>query len=500
MLKKIILTACILAEGFCLQNYAQTTPDSLLNLRAKENQEKAIKKSKNDSIRKANTIYKPVIGIGPGIFNFFGDVNHNKSVNPMIPSYGFNLNISQSLSPSFRVDFDFVMGNLVANERSVDRSLNFKSRVINGSVMATYNFAGILKPDRVLNPYLSVGVGILNFDSKGDLTDENGATYYYWSDGSIRSLAQDDPNAESSIELERDYKYETDLRQQNLDLLGKYSQVALTIPVSFGFDFRVSERLKLKLGSIFYYTFTDMIDNVSTAGAGVRKGNEAKDMFLFSSFSVHYDFFTPKKKVDEGPYTNVDFTSLDQEDDDGDGVINFADWCAGTPSGVPVDVNGCPFDKDADGVPDYKDDEPNSAAGATVDVKGNTVSDELIESNYQDTTGTNRAKMFEIYPDMRELYPLPGAEPVKEEKKTETKSEQNTGTKDFSEVIKKLESGQVKEKPVIKGNKIMETADLNKDKVISGEEVHWLIEDFLDDNSELTLPQLSEIIDYLFEQ
>lgn len=366
--------------------------------------------------------------------------------------------------------------------------------------MATYNFAGILKPDRVLNPYLSVGVGILNFDSKGDLTDKNGATYYYWSDGSIRSLAQDDPNAESSIELERDYKYETDLRQQNLDLLGKYSQVALTIPVSFGFDFRVSERLKLKLGSIFYYTFTDMIDNVSTAGTGVRKGNEAKDMFLFSSFSVHYDFFTPKKKVDEGPYTNVDFTSLDQEDDDGDGVINFADWCAGTPSGVPVDVNGCPFDKDADGVPDYKDDEPNSAAGATVDVKGNTVSDELIESNYQDTTGTNRAKMFEIYPDMRELYPLPGAEPVKEEKKTETKSEQNTGTKDFSEVIKKLESGQVKEKPVIKGNKIMETADLNKDKVISGEEVHWLIEDFLDDNSELTLPQLSEIIDYLFEQ
>lgn len=497
MLKKKILSVAVLAVVISLQGFAQMGADSLRNEKLKENQDKQVEKQLNDSLRKANTNMKPTIGIGPGVFHFFGDVNHNQSVNPMIPSYGFNLNVAQFISPSFRVDFDFVMGNLVANERSVERNLNFKSRVINGSAQITYTFAGMLKPDRIINPYISVGIGVLNFDSKGDWQDENGSTYFYWSDGSIRNIAQDDALAESSVEIDRDYNYETDLRQANIDSLGKYSQVALTIPASFGFDFKVSDRMRLKLGSTFYYSFTDLIDNVSSAGLGVRKGNDANDLYLFSGFTLHYDFFSPQKRAPEGIYKDVDFTGIVPIDSDGDGVAEELDKCPDTPKGTKTDKNGCPVDTDGDGIPDYSDMEPNTTKGMKVDAEGYGLTDEAITNLYKDTVGTNRAKMFEIYPDMRAIYPLPsGTVPKKDEKKVEKKSDK----RDINDVIKKLESGQVKQKLIKPGNTKMALADTNNDKQISAMEAHTMIEEFLEGNSKLTLPEVYEIIDYLFEQ
>ena len=497
MLKKIVLSVSVLAVAIGLQSFAQTGADSLRNTKLKENQDKQVKKHKNDSLRKVNTNMKPTIGIGPGVFHFFGDVNHNKSVNPMIPSFGFNLNVAQNISPSFRVDFDFVMGNLVANERSVERNLNFKSRTINGSAQLTYTFAGMLKPDRVINPYISVGIGVLNFDTKGDWKDENDSPYYYWSDGSIRDIAQTDPAAENAVALDRDYNYETDLRQANLDSLGKYSQVALTVPVSFGFDFKISDRMRLKLGSTFYYSFTDLIDNVSAAGSGIRKGDDAKDMYLFSNFTIHYDFFTPKKKTPEGRYTDIDFTGVVETDSDGDGIAEELDKCPDTPKGTKADKNGCPVDSDGDGIPDYSDMENNTAKGMKVDAEGYGLSDEAIANTYKDTVGTNRAKMFEIYPDMREQYPLPsGTAPKKEEKKAEKKND----SRDMNQVIQKLESGQVKPKAIITGNTKMEMIDTNKDKQLSGMEAYTMVEEFLEGHSKLTLPEVYEIIDYLFEQ
>ncbi len=481
MLKKNILFASVLSVVLCLHGFAQTAPDA----NQKAEQDKLLKKHRNDSLRHANTNLKPTIGIGAGIFNFFGDVNHNKSVNPMVPSYGFNINVGQHFSPSFRLDLDFVMGSLIANERSVERNLNFKSRVINGSAQLTYTFAGILKPDRIMNPYISVGIGVLNFDSKGDWKADNDSSYNYWNDGSIRNVAQTSPSAENAITLERDYNYETDLRQANLDGLGKYSQVAFTVPISFGFDFKVSDRLRMKLGSTFYYAFTDNIDNVSSAGSGVRKGDDAKDLYLFSTFGIHYDFFSPVKKAPEGIYKDVDFTGIVQDDEDGDAVMEEADKCPGTPKEAKVDKNGCPVDVDGDGIPDYADMEPNTAPGLPVDMKGYGLTDEAIANLYKDTLGTEHARIFEIYPSMRKLY--------RDEVKT-------NNDRDFNEVIKKLQSGQIKQKPVKQGNARMERIDTNNDKEISGVEANKMIEDFLEGDSGFTLSEVYEIIDYLFEQ
>ena len=62
-------------------------------------------------------------------------------------------------------------------------------------------------------------------------------------------------------------------------------------------------------------------------------------------------------------------------DSDGDGVIDSADACPGTPAGVKVDARGCevkvaPKDTDGDGVFDPNDKCPNTRAGLVVDSEG----------------------------------------------------------------------------------------------------------------------------------
>jgi OOP family OmpA-OmpF porin len=57
-------------------------------------------------------------------------------------------------------------------------------------------------------------------------------------------------------------------------------------------------------------------------------------------------------------------------DADSDGVADNDDRCPNTPAGVKVDASGCPLDADGDKVPDYLDKCPNTPAGAQVDANG----------------------------------------------------------------------------------------------------------------------------------
>jgi len=68
-------------------------------------------------------------------------------------------------------------------------------------------------------------------------------------------------------------------------------------------------------------------------------------------------------------------------DTDKDGVADYLDKCPGTPLGVKVDADGCPLDTDKDGVPDYLDKCPGTPAGVKVDQNGcePPVAKELLE-------------------------------------------------------------------------------------------------------------------------
>ncbi len=472
-----LFTFLILA-GFGSAALAQDDSSST----AEPNTSKADSKALRDSVRaerkawnKENTIYKPIIGLGAGVFNYFGEVNNNERTNPIINNYGFQASVIKNFSPSFGLRFDVAYGKITARERSLENNRNFSTDIVSFNVHATYNFAGILRPGRFLNPYISVGVGAINFDAKGDLKDENGVAYNYWSDGTLRGTPEpaEGPNAPGSSDpLRADYVYETDLRKADLDNLGNYAQFAVTIPFTFGLHFKVSPRSAIRLSSTFSYAFTDLIDNYTKDGVKGRVGNKANDMFLFTAVSYHFDFFSPKK-VKTSQFDDVEFFALDADSDtDGDGVKDIEDHCPETASGATVDKQGCATDQDVDGVADPSDTEPNTNPELNVNKEGVGLTDEMISVSEDDTLATNRAKMFDIYPDMTEVYGRDKNNKISEE--------------DLKSEIFNVSPYSI--------------VDYDGDGVISVTEVYEAIDKFFEGELDVTATYVNDLIDYFFEQ
>lgn len=65
-------------------------------------------------------------------------------------------------------------------------------------------------------------------------------------------------------------------------------------------------------------------------------------------------------------------------DSDGDGVVDADDQCPNTYRGAKVDARGCEMDDDKDGVVNRLDECPNTTAGVRVDIKGCEIK-EIIE-------------------------------------------------------------------------------------------------------------------------
>jgi hypothetical protein len=331
-----------------------------------------------------NPVYKPVIGFGAGVMNFYGDVR-NSFINPMVGNYAFKLNVSTFLDKrrNFLGNFFLYTGALSGNEQSFEdpsRNLNFRSEIISFGINAEYNFGHIFKKETsVIKPFISAGFEIVAFNSKGDLLDSKGRNYYYWSDGSIRDIDEADKNNLPNNVLQRDWNFETDLREQNLYNLGNYNRTTFAIPVDIGIDFKVNERVKMRLATSGHFTFTDLIDNVSWKGEGIV-GNERNDHYTFTYLTMHLDLFSqPKVKVEKLMFAELDsFDYTMFEDEDLDGVFDATDDCPGTPTGVDVDTLGCPYDDDSDGVPNFLDKESDTAPDAFVDDQGVTMTEEEV--------------------------------------------------------------------------------------------------------------------------
>lgn len=524
-----------------------------------------------------NAEIKPKIGLGAGIFTYFGDVNDNNYSHLFTSSIGYEIMFARNISKSFDLELKALLGNITINERSLETNYNFKSEIFNGSANLVYNFNNLYKQPKLLHPYLSVGIGYLHFDSKTDLYDANGVKYNYWSDGSIRNLPEDDELAESAEVIQRDYEFETDLRQMNLDSLGKYSQSAVSIPFSAGMNFRVSPRVNFRLGATFYYNFTDLVDNISDAGSGVRQGNSTNDLMLFTNASLTYNLWKDDGSggdMKDKYYDGYNFDGLFTEDSDGDGVIDFSDECQGTPKGIPVDYKGCPFDNDDDGIRET-DEEENSAINAVVNTKGITYTDSMALAEIADSLAVPRDKIDLIYPggvlepnrSESELKALRDAElsklgPTDQEGEVST-SRATTGAtqkediteKDMDNLIQKasqLQEELVKSKEmdeafdelsktiienniqspekidsVVRANEAVykelskgqpksgnqnlvkeqkdnvniipvkfQNSDLNKDELISADEVLMIIERFLDGDETFSLEEIYDLVEY----
>jgi len=486
--------------------------------------------------RGRDALLAPRIGIGAGVFTYFGDVNDNNYQHIFTSTYGVEFLASANLSRYFDINLTAIYGNIGINERSTERNLNFKSEMFVGAVDVSYNFNHLYKKPGIIQPFIGFGVAFINFDTKADLFDANGNRYIYNEEGSIVNAAGES--------IQRDYTYETDLRDENIDGLGKYDQFTFSLPVSAGIDFKMGRRLSAKLSAGFYYTFTDLIDDISDEGEGQRAGNSQNDMFLFSSVSVSYSIGVGKsytKSAKTKYYEEVDFYALHVADTDEDGVNDFDDKCALTPTGVKVDERGCPADSDLDVIADYRDKEDSTKLGNVVNLEGVTLTDEMMLKAHEDSLATERSKMHQVYPSgiLDRNPPLSREDSMKLaimmvgiQDKIEEEGEFD---KLFEEISKEVygsgpgNAGSVEDvfsnvdrmyKKMVESNQISPTrplvitkeenisttippefkdADYNSDGLITAEEVMRVIEDVLEGISPLSVSQLYNLIDYYHE-
>ncbi|MFI5150841.1 MAG: SPOR domain-containing protein [Bacteroidia bacterium] len=326
-------------------------------------------------------IIKPTVGMGVGMMSFFGDQNGSHVSNPQYGRLGYDLSLSQKLTPYLSFNLYALFGKLAANEQGLKSNLNFESEIRLGGFFFEYNFDQFFKnKGRKISPYVSLGFESFEFLSKTDLYDKYGNKYFYWNDGTVRNIAQTAANAGSAVVIQRDYNYESDIRSQNINNRGKYNEYAFAIPMGAGVLFHLSPRCDFKIGTTMHLALTDNIDGVYQP---VSDKSTHYDKFFMTSFQIRYSLTNPADTINTHIYDDVDMEGIViLADEDHDGVPDLKDSCPGTPAGVPVDAKGCPLDDDHDGVPNYKDNQLDTPPGSVVDEHGVAISDSTIAQNW----------------------------------------------------------------------------------------------------------------------
>lgn len=331
-------------------------------------------------------VFKPKISLGVGMLSFHGDLYSKHFQAPWTARLGYDLNISQRLFKPLQLNFNILFGKLGANEWVNNRQENFQSEIRSGGLSLLYDFGNFIPENSRVRPWISLGINSFEFLSKTDLTNIKGDKYYYWSDGSIKNIDESAPTASLAVNLNRDYIYETDIRELNKDGFGKYQERAWAFPVGVGALMKVTDRFDFKIGLQYYFTTTDYVDGITNKSVGIRSGTKQRDNFVYSSFALQYDLVLKKKtKADTLPddyFDNINWLAIDNGDYDEDGVKDWNDRCHGTPKGVKVDSAGCPFDDDNDGVANHADDELASASGIEVNSKGVSLTDDYWQNWY----------------------------------------------------------------------------------------------------------------------
>jgi hypothetical protein len=408
-------------------------------------------------------VYSPVISFSYGLLNFLGDIQ-NSFHSASVGNTAGNVSISTYVGrqKNYLANFSFLRGNLGGNSYDnvvPTRNLNFRSTITSVTANFEYCFGHFIEKKALIRPYVSVGMGVLSFNAKGDLVNENGLTYYYWTDGSIMDAPQ--INAVDASPLYRDFNYETDLRkrEQKEFGLGDYTQSALAFPISAGAHFRISKRTFFSLGVSYTYALSDVLDNVAYEGTSVQ-GKKGNDSFIYSHLSLHLDLFSnPKTRTDELLFTQTEIDPMLLEDEDGDHVPDMSDHCPGTRSGVEVDTLGCPMDFDMDGVDDYLDRELDTEAGAWVDENGVTLTEEEFLKRLE---LRNHAMPREDYNSF------------------------------FSGEYRQLPAAPIPEK--------FRSLDADGDGTISFEELLQVIDQYFDSQLDLNLEDIRQLNDFFFSQ
>ena len=332
--------------------------------------------TKNNKSHNHQKKFQPKILFGMGEFNFKGDIEDTRN-NGLIGRTGVHFGLSTNINDFFNLSIILQEGIVRVDgikEESVPTNYpeNFMSTLNSIGLYLDYNFKNFVFKKLVISPFLTTGINYLRFDSKG---------------------SNDETNDEYEINLAE--LWTLDPENEN-----KYSENTFGIPLGFGVNLKLSERMDFKFTSIMHITGTDYIDNI------VNSGN---DRYVVTSGTFIYDIFCYECDEEIVPiYNDADFADvnyeiLDKEDSDKDGIIDINDFCSNTIKGVKVDEFGCPIDSDNDGVADYKDIEENTPQGSIVNTQGVQLTDEMGEKLYLSYLNSGSRSDANVY--FEEKYP-----------------------------------------------------------------------------------------------
>lgn len=191
------------------------------------------------------------IGISLGVSNYLGDLAWKGKIpiieesNPSAfrPAGGIYYRSNFTNFTSFRASFQ--LGGLYGNDAQtngdparLNRNLHFRSVVADASVMLEWNMLPYRIGDKrkMFTPYLGIGLAGFYFNPQAQL---NGR----WVN--LQPLGTEG--------------------QGVLDGKRKYSNFQFAIPGVFGFKANITKRIALNLEFQYRYTFTDYLDDVSSA-------------------------------------------------------------------------------------------------------------------------------------------------------------------------------------------------------------------------------------------
>lgn len=123
--------------------------------------------------------------------------------------------------------------------------------------------------------YFHIGLGVYYGRPRADLFRgdiDQANRYYFWNDGTVRDMTQDDPDASQAQTLERDGKYETDLYEwQTEGGVGageqgrrfRLSPWHMAMPIGAGVRVMATKQMSVGLEFSYIMFMNDRIDDVS---------------------------------------------------------------------------------------------------------------------------------------------------------------------------------------------------------------------------------------------
>lgn len=449
-------------------------------------------------------------GLTTGLGGSNAQLNYQLSINqPILPYLSAGINLGTT-----KFSDDIMLDNLT--------NVNYRSVVFSQDVSFYYEASHLFKSNKrgykAVQPYLGFGLGIVSFRSKGDLKDENGNIYHHWSDGSIRDIAESDPNAEAAVLLMRDRTFESDLRDANLDGLGRYDQLAFRMPMEVGLRYQITKNVGVNVKVRYHMNFTDLIDNITVASAGQRAGTSGSDQHLTASigFSAFLGRHTKKQTADLPPPVIAIAENTESSDTTQTENVSDSETVAESNSDSEAEEETAAQNSDpeindslaVDAQSENPDEgqEGNLEATETEDSKA----DELLDS---EETGEESDPVVQEEKDGTEISTQESVtvgqnrpEDVAEVTANENDSENgSTEGADPSESNSKTEIDLLEAIDGFDGTEPKEVgdyhwADINQDRYISSTEVLHFIDLLFDGGSEYDVPMIHSLIEYYFDQ